>query len=70
MPSPTPYRPATGSVLTIDAGVWSATGRPTVAVSVTFDARLLIQAVNDAARRTPKQVIYGLGTPRLTFILT
>lgn len=70
MPSPNPYRPASGAVLTINGGIWSATGRPTVTVSVTFDARLLVQAVADAARRSPQQVIYGLGVPRLTITLT
>lgn len=70
MPALNAYRPSNGAVLTLDAGVWSATGRPTVRVTVTLDARLLMSAVYDAARATNATVIYGLGTPQFTLVLT
>ncbi len=64
------YRPSNGATCTIDGGVWTAAGRPTVRVTVVIDARLMMQFVYDAARNPSKQVIYGLGTPRMTTTLT
>lgn len=70
MAAPNAYRPSNGATLTIDAGIWSATGRPTVQVNVVIDARLLMSAVYDAARSTNNSVIYGLGSPRAKVTLT
>jgi hypothetical protein len=64
------YRPSNGSTCTIAAGVWTAAGRPTVAVSVHFDARLLMQFVADAARNGSHVATWGLGNPRATCTLT
>lgn len=64
------YRPSNGATLTLDAGAWTAAGRPSVRVTVTLDARLLMQFVYDAARQPTKTAKYGLGKPPLTTTLT
>lgn len=64
------YRPPNGAVCTVDAGVWTASGRPTVRVTVQFDARLLMQFVSDAARKTPHIATWGIGKPAATCSLT
>lgn len=64
------YRPSNGATLTIDAGVWTAAGRPTVRATLVIDARLLMQFVYDAARNPTKSVKYGLGKPPATCTLT
>jgi hypothetical protein len=64
------YYPAAGATLTVDAGVWSATGRPTVRVTVNLDARLLIDLVNVAARNASHVATFGLGKPPVQVTLT
>jgi hypothetical protein len=70
MPSPNAYRPGIGSVLTIAAGVWSASGRPTVNVTVQFDARLLMDFVDLASKNPTNVATIGLGNPKATVTLT
>lgn len=65
-----PYRPSAGATLTLDAGIWQATGRPTVRVTVKLDARLLSDGVLVASRNGSHVATFGLGTPQLTVTLT
>lgn len=70
MPSPPPFRPAIGATIVVNAGVWTSATRGTASVTVTLDARLLLDAVNDAARKPGRTVQYGIGNPRLQVTLT
>lgn len=65
-----PYRPTNGARCTIDAGIWSRAGSPTIRVTVDFDARLLIDFVQTAQRSTNMAATFGLGQPPATVTLT
>lgn len=70
MPSPEAYRPSNGATVLIDAGIWSATGRPTVHATIDIDARLLMDAVSLAARDPGGTAAIGLGNPHVLVTLT
>lgn len=70
MASNPPLRPSNGARCTINAGLWtSSTGRTNI-VTVDFDARLLIDFVQVAARSTNNAATFGLGVPPATVTLT
>jgi hypothetical protein len=64
------YRPSAGSTVTFNAGVWSASGRPDVTVTVRIDARLLMDFVQVASRNASNVATIGLGNPRATVTLS
>ena len=70
MPAPQAYRPSFTNAVTIDAGIWSASGRPTVAVTVDLDPRLLMDWVSIAAANASNVATIGLGNPPLVVTLT
>jgi hypothetical protein len=64
------YRPSASATVTLDAGIWSAAGRPTVHVSIDLDPRLLEDWVDLASRHSPQTASIGLGKPALRITLT
>ena len=64
-----PYRPASGSVISFSSSPWSCAGKPDVAVTVRFDARLICWLVNRAARRATAQYQINEGKPPITIHL-
>jgi hypothetical protein len=63
------YRPQSPGSLTIDAGHWQATGQPIVKVTIVMDNRLLVWAVNAAAKRPEKTFQINNGKPPFTLQL-
>jgi hypothetical protein len=65
-----PYRPSSPLPLSLDGGIWTCPGKPNRSVAVTFDPRLLVWLVNQAARRASLTWSCKEGNPPFTVTLT